>query len=41
MSKTTIIVQKPKKPSVYRWFIFIALAFVYVWAFSGVPLEGN
>nr|EEK66498.1 hypothetical protein bcere0006_34450 [Bacillus wiedmannii] len=41
MSKTTIIVPKPKKPSVYRWFIFIALAFVYVWAFSGVPLEGN
>lgn len=40
MSKTTIIVPKPKKPSVYRWFIFIALTFVYVWAFSGVPLEG-
>ncbi|MGQ0519204.1 phosphonate ABC transporter, permease protein PhnE, partial [Bacillus sp. D-CC] len=25
MSKTTIIVPKPKKPSVYRWFVFIAL----------------
>lgn len=40
MSKTTIIVPKPKKTSVYRLFIFIALTFVYVWAFSGVPLEG-
>lgn len=40
MSKTTIIVPKPKKPSVYRSFIFIALTFVYIWAFSGVPLEG-
>ncbi len=40
MSKTTLIVPKPKKPSMYRWIIFIALTFVYVWAFSGVPLEG-
>lgn len=40
MSKTMIIIPKPKKLSVNRWIIFIALTVVYVWAFSGVPLEG-
>ncbi|WP_232362286.1 ABC transporter permease subunit, partial [Bacillus thuringiensis] len=40
MNRTTMIVPKPKKLSVYRWVIFIAITFVYVWAFSGVPLEG-
>ena len=40
MSKTTIIVPKPKKPSVYRSFIFIALTFVYIWAFQGTA-RGN
>ncbi|PDY07937.1 phosphonate ABC transporter, permease protein PhnE, partial [Bacillus cereus] len=29
MSKTTIIVPKPKKPSVNRWIIFIALTVIY------------
>lgn len=40
MSKTTIIVPKPKKPECVSLVYFIALIFVYVWAFSGVPLEG-
>ncbi|MGE6959780.1 phosphonate ABC transporter, permease protein PhnE [Bacillus thuringiensis] len=40
MNRTTMIVPKPKKPSIYRWIILIALTVVYVWAFSGVPLEG-
>lgn len=40
MSKTMIIIPKPKKLSVNRWIIFIALTVVYVWAFSGFPLEG-
>lgn len=40
MSKPTIIVPKPKKLSLYRWIILIALAVLYVWAFSGVPVEG-
>ena len=40
MSESTMIIPKRKKPSVYRWIIFIALACIYVWAFSGVPLEG-
>ncbi|MFX3635291.1 MAG: phosphonate ABC transporter, permease protein PhnE [Candidatus Pristimantibacillus sp.] len=33
------IVPKPRKNR-YRWFIVIALAIVYVWAFSGVPFTG-
>ena len=40
MNRTTMIVPKPKKPSIYRWIILIALTVVYAWAFSGVPLEG-
>ena len=40
MSKPTIIVPKPKKLSLYRWIILIALAVLYVWVFSGVPVEG-
>lgn len=33
------IVQKPKKNR-YRWFIYLALAAVYIWAFAGVPFTG-
>ncbi|WP_459500061.1 phosphonate ABC transporter, permease protein PhnE [Bacillus sp. C1] len=40
MSKTTITVPKPKRLSIYRLSIFIALAALYIWAFSGVPIDG-
>ncbi|WP_139996716.1 phosphonate ABC transporter, permease protein PhnE [Paenibacillus paridis] len=33
------LVQRPKKNR-YRWLIYLALAAVYVWAFSGVPFTG-
>lgn len=33
------IVQKPKKNR-YRWFIYLSLAAVYIWAFAGVPFTG-
>lgn len=40
MSEPKMVVPKPRKLSLYRWIIFIALAVLYIWAFSGVPLEG-
>ncbi|KEK23156.1 phosphonate ABC transporter, permease protein PhnE [Bacillus gaemokensis] len=40
MSRSTITIPKQKKPSLYRWGILIALAALYVWAFSGIPMDG-
>ncbi len=40
MNKPTMIVPKPKKMSLYRWMIFIALMLLYIWAFSGISIEG-
>ncbi|QDP41789.1 phosphonate ABC transporter, permease protein PhnE [Radiobacillus deserti] len=39
MSSTTIPT-KPKKRVFLRWIVGILLAFIYIWAFSGVPMEG-
>ncbi|MGV2788563.1 phosphonate ABC transporter, permease protein PhnE, partial [Clostridium perfringens] len=33
------IVPQPKK-SRLRWLIYVVLAIVYVWAFSGIPYSG-
>lgn len=40
MNKPTVIVPKTKQMSLYRWMIFIALMLLYIWAFSGIPVEG-
>lgn len=40
MTKTwSELVPKPKK-SRYRWLIYVLLAAVYIWAFSGIPFSG-
>ncbi|UFT99079.1 phosphonate ABC transporter, permease protein PhnE [Radiobacillus kanasensis] len=39
MSSTTIPT-KPRKRVFLRWTVGILLLFIYVWAFSGVPMEG-
>ncbi|MGG2064967.1 phosphonate ABC transporter, permease protein PhnE [Bacillus sp. S14(2024)] len=40
MSKAIHVIPKPKKLSLYRWIIIGVLAMIYIWAFSGVPMEG-
>ncbi|MDM5189333.1 phosphonate ABC transporter, permease protein PhnE [Bacillus sp. DX4.1] len=40
MNGATKPIPKPKKPSLYRWIIIGALAVIYIWAFSGVPIDG-
>ena len=40
MSKSwNTLVPKPRKNR-FRWLIYVALAALYIWAFSGVPFNG-
>ncbi|PKG23209.1 phosphonate ABC transporter, permease protein PhnE [Niallia nealsonii] len=40
MSNTTSKVLKPKKQYILKTIIFALLAIIYIWAFSGLPLNG-
>ncbi|WP_028402686.1 phosphonate ABC transporter, permease protein PhnE [Ectobacillus panaciterrae] len=36
----TKAIPKPKKSNLYRWIIVVALAAIYIWAFSGMQIGG-
>ncbi|MFT8322529.1 MAG: phosphonate ABC transporter, permease protein PhnE [Bacillus sp. (in: firmicutes)] len=40
MSQSTTTLKKPKKKFIFKTVIFVLLAFIYIWAFSGLPLNG-
>ncbi|TYR78874.1 phosphonate ABC transporter, permease protein PhnE [Priestia megaterium] len=40
MNEASRNIVKPKKNRIRQWIIYIALAFIYIWAFAGLPIEG-
>lgn len=38
--ETTLNAAKPKKKKHHLWLIYITLALIYIWAFSGIPFTG-
>ncbi|MEH7123926.1 phosphonate ABC transporter, permease protein PhnE [Bacillus sp. JJ1773] len=40
MSQTSRNIVKPPKKPIRQWIIYLALALIYIWAFSGMPITG-